>query len=85
MKFAVKTLVLGMCIVGASAAFATSHIGSVPMVASHEAVSAVPIPTCTPGTRCPVAAVPIPTCTPGTKCHAAAVPIPTCTPGTKCH
>ena len=83
MKFAVKTLVLGMCIAGASAAFATSHFGS--MLPSRQAVSAVPIPTCTPGAKCVAAAVPIPTCTPGAKCQIAAVPIPTCTPGAKCH
>jgi hypothetical protein len=93
MKIFVKTLVLGMCIAGATAAFATSHVGSVPMVASHQAViGAVPIPTCTPGYKCTgngqLLAVPIPTCTPGYKCtgngQISAVPIPTCTPGYKC-
>jgi hypothetical protein len=95
MKIAVKTLVLGMCIAGATAAFATSHIGSVPMVASHQAViGAVPIPSCSPGAKCTgntgfVAAVPIPSCSPGAKCtgntgFVAAVPIPSCSPGAKC-
>jgi hypothetical protein len=94
MKIAVKTLVLGMCIAGATAAFATSHIGSVPMVASHQAViGAVPIPSCSPGAKCTgtghLSAVPIPSCSPGAKCtgntgFVAAVPIPSCSPGAKC-
>jgi hypothetical protein len=96
MKIAVKTLVLGMCVAGATAAFATSHVGTVPMVASHQAVmGAVPIPSCSPGARCTgntgfVAAVPIPSCSPGARCtgtgHAlvAAVPIPSCSPGARC-
>ena len=87
MKIAVKTLVLGMCVAGATAAFATSHIGTVPMVTSHQAlVGAMPIPTCSPGAKCHVAAMPIPTCSPGAKCHLldAAMPIPTCSPGAKC-
>jgi hypothetical protein len=95
MKIAVKTLVLGMCVAGATAAFATSHVGTVPMVTSHQAVvSAMPIPTCSPGAKCTgktglIAAMPIPTCSPGAKCTGktgliAAMPIPTCSPGAKC-
>jgi hypothetical protein len=74
MKIAVKTLVLGMCVAGATAAFATSHVGTVPMVASHQAVvSAMPIPSCSPGAKCTgnkgfIAAMPIPSCSPGAKC-----------------
>jgi hypothetical protein len=49
MKLAVKALVLGICAMGASAALATSHGTTVPMVKSHQAViSAVPMPTCSP-------------------------------------
>ena len=67
---AVKTLILGLCIAGATAAFATSHVGSVPMNSSHQAtVAAMPIPRCSPGaTGCSngwVAAMPIPRCSPG--------------------
>jgi hypothetical protein len=66
---AVKTLILGLCIAGATAAFATSHIGSVPMNSSHQAtVAAMPIPRCGPNsTGCSngwVAAMPIPRCGP---------------------
>ena len=67
---AVKTLILGVCIAGAPAAFATSHIGSVPMNSSHQAtVAAMPIPRCSPNsTGCSngwsVAAMPIPRCSP---------------------
>jgi len=75
MKLAVKTLVLGICLTGASAAFA-NHQG---------ALTAPPIPTCTPGARCAMEAPPIPTCTPGARCAMEAPPIPTCTPGAKCH
>jgi len=88
MKFAVKSLALGMCVAGATAAFATAHIGTVPMATSHQAV---PIPTCSPGAKCTGNgwAVPIPTCSPGAKCtgngwEVSAVPIPTCSPGAKC-
>jgi hypothetical protein len=93
MKIAVKTLVLGMCVAGATAAFATSHVGTVPMVASHQAVmGAAPIPSCSPGTRCTgngfLSAAPIPSCSPGTRCTGngflAAAPIPSCSPGTRC-
>jgi hypothetical protein len=76
---AVKSLILGVCIAGATAAFATSHIGAVPMVPSHQAVvAAVPIPSCSPGYTCNggkgksaalVAAVPIPSCSPGYTCN----------------
>jgi hypothetical protein len=87
MKIAVKSLVLGMCIAGATAAFATSHLGTVPMTKSHQVVvSAMPIPSCSPGTICPKAsAMPIPSCSPGTICpKASAMPIPSCSPGTIC-
>ena len=74
MKLAVKTLVLGMCLVGASAAFA-----------NHQSVvTAPPIPGCSPGTKCAMEVPPIPGCSPGTKCAMEAPPIPGCSPGTKC-
>jgi hypothetical protein len=94
MKIAVKTLVLGMCVAGATAAFATSHIGTVPMVTSHQAViGAMPIPTCSPGAKCtgtgisrhadsrPAARV---QSARATRALIAAMPIPTCSPGAKC-
>jgi hypothetical protein len=75
MKFPVRALVLGICTVGASAALATSQLGSVPMVSSHQAVvAAMPIPSCSPGAKCGnntgfiAAAMPIPSCSPGAKC-----------------
>ena len=74
MKTAIKSLVLGMCIAGATASFATSHAR----------FSAMPIPTCDPGKICPPMAMPIPTCDPGKICPPAAMPIPTCGPGKIC-
>jgi hypothetical protein len=96
---AVKTLILGLCIAGATAAFATSHIGSVPMNSGHQAiVAAMPIPRCSPGANCGgnggtgfLAAMPIPRCSPGANCGGnggtgflAAMPIPRCSPGANC-
>jgi len=74
MKIAVKTLVLGICLAGASAAFATHQ----------STLTAPPIPSCTPGYKCAMEAPPIPSCTPGYKCAMEAPPIPSCTPGYKC-
>ena len=92
---AVKTLILGMCIAGATAAFATSHVGSVPMAPSHQAVvAAMPIPSCSPGATCTggkgwASAMPIPSCSPGATCTGGkgwfnAMPIPSCSPGATC-
>jgi len=73
MKFAVKSLVLGMCIAGASAAFATSTIRS----------SAMPVPVCSPGAKNCVMAMPVPVCSPGAKNCEMAMPVPVCSPGAK--
>jgi hypothetical protein len=74
MKFAVKTLVLGICLAGASAAFA-NHKNAAP-----------PIPSCDPGVKCAMNALPpIPSCDPGVKCTAdLQPPIPSCDPGVQC-
>ena len=77
MKIAVNSLILGICIAGATAAFATSHMGSVPMTSSHQAVvAAMPIPGCSPGADCSgksgsgqsFTAMPIPGCSPSADC-----------------
>lgn len=73
MKFAVKSLVLGMCIAGASAAFATSHVRA----------SALPVPVCSPGDKNCVMALPVPVCSPGDKNCVMALPVPVCSPGDK--
>ena len=87
MKLAVRSLVLGICAMGASAALATSHAT---LKSQQAVISAMPIPTCGPkgcngnGSGL-VTAMPIPTCGPkgcnGTgNALVAAMPIPTCGP-----
>jgi len=49
MKLVIRTLVLGICAVGASAAIASSHATQSTVRVSHQAVnSALPIPNCNP-------------------------------------
>ncbi len=70
---AVKALILGFCLAGASAAFATSTIRT----------SAMPVPICSPQDKTCIEAMPVPICSPQDKTCVMAMPVPICSPQDK--